>query len=145
MTKGAMKVHTLLDHAGHVPAVVVLHKGKRSEIAVACGLHLPVDSIMTMDRGYIDDQFLFRLHQQGVYFVTRPKLNAQMTVTARVAVGRSTGVTAEYDVVLTSPKGRAYPARLWQVRYRDAATGKHYACWTNALHLAATTITVIYQ
>jgi hypothetical protein len=102
-TKGAMKVQTLLDHAGHVPAVVVLTEGKRSDRAVARGLHLPVDSIVTMDRGYIDYPFLFRLHQQGVYFVTRQKVNAQVKVTARFAVERSTGVTADHDVVLTGP------------------------------------------
>ena len=90
-TKGAIKVHTLLDHAGHVPAVVVLTEGKRSDLAVARGLHLPVDSIVTMDRGYIDYQFLFHLHQQGVYFVTRQKVNAQVRVTARFAVDRSRG------------------------------------------------------
>jgi Transposase DDE domain/Domain of unknown function (DUF4372) len=144
-TKGAIKVHTLLDHAGHVPAVVVLTEGKRSDLAVARGLHLPVDSIVTMDRGYIDYQFLCRLHQQRVYFVTRQKVNAQVNVTARFAVDRSTGGTADHDVVLTGAKGQAYPARLRQVRYRDAATGKRYVFWTNALHLAATTIAAIYK
>jgi hypothetical protein len=58
---------------------------------------------VTMDRGDIDDQFLFRLHQQGVYFVTRQQVNAPVTVTARFAVERSTGVTADHDVVLTGP------------------------------------------
>jgi DDE family transposase len=91
ITKGAIKVHTLLDHARHVPAVVVLTEGKRSELAVARGLHRPVDSIVTMDRGYIDYQFLFRLHQQGVYFVTHQKVNAQVNVTARFAVNDPPG------------------------------------------------------
>jgi IS4 transposase len=83
------------------------------------------------------------LHQQGVYFVTRQQVNAQVKVTARFAVERSPGVTADHDVVLTGPKGRAYPASLRQVRYRDAATGKRYVVWTNALHLAATTIAAL--
>jgi putative transposase len=142
-TTGAMKAHTLLDHAGHILAVVVLTEGKRSDLAVARGLQLPKGSIVAMDRGDIDYQFLFRLHQQGVYFVTRQKVNAQVTVTARFAVERSTGVTADHDVVLSGPKGRAYPARLRQVRYRDAATGTRYGLWTNAFHLAATTIAAI--
>jgi putative transposase len=144
-TKGAIKVHTLLDHAGHIPAVMVLTEGKRSDLAVARGFHLPVDSIVTMDRGYIDYQFLFRLHQDGVYFVTRQKVNAQVEVTTRFAIDRSTGVTADHDVVLTGPKGRAYPARLRQVQYRDAATGKRDVFWTNAFHLAAPTIAAIYK
>jgi hypothetical protein len=144
-TKGAITVPTRLAHAGHLPAVRVLTEGKRSDLAVARGLHLPVDSIVTMDRGDIDDQFLFRVHQEGVCCVTRQKVNAQVDVTTRCAVARSTGVTADHDVVLIGPKGRAYPARLWQVHYRDAATGKRDVLWTKAFHLAATTIAAIYQ
>jgi Domain of unknown function (DUF4372)/Transposase DDE domain len=52
--KGAIKLHTLFDHAGHLPAFVVLTEGKRSDIAVARGLQLPQGSIVAMDRGYID-------------------------------------------------------------------------------------------
>jgi Domain of unknown function (DUF4372) len=133
-TKGAITVHTLLDHAGHIPAVLVLTAGKRSDLAVARGLHLPVDSIVTMDRGDIDDQFLFRWHQDGVYCVTRQKVNAPVDVTTRFAVARSTGATADHDVVLTGPKGRAYPARLRPVHDRDAATGTRDVLWTKAVH-----------
>jgi hypothetical protein len=102
----------------------VVTEGKCSDLAVARRLPLPVGSMVAMDRGYIDYQFLFHLHQEGLYFVTRQKSNAQVDVTARFAVDRSIGVTADHDVVLSGPKGQAYPARLRQVRYRDAATGK---------------------
>jgi Transposase DDE domain/Domain of unknown function (DUF4372) len=144
-TKGAIKVHTLLDHAGHIPAFIVVTEGKCSDLAVARGLCLPVGSIVAMDRGYIDYQFLFHLHQEGLYFVTRQKGNPPIDVTARFAVDQSRGVTADHDVVLSGPRGSAYPARLRQVRYQDATTGKRYVFWTNAFHLAAPTIAAIYQ
>jgi Transposase DDE domain/Domain of unknown function (DUF4372) len=144
-TKGAIKVHTLLDHAGHIPAFVVVTEGKRSDLAVARGLHLPVGSIVAMDRGDIDYRFLFHLHQEGLYFVTRQKGKAHVNVTARFAVARATGVTADHDVVLAGAKGQAYPARRRQVRYRDAATGKRYVFWTHAFHVAAPTIAAIYH
>jgi Transposase DDE domain/Domain of unknown function (DUF4372) len=144
-TQGAIKVHTLLDHASHLPAFVVVPEGKRSDLAVARGLHLPVGSIVAMDRGDIDYQFLFHLHQEGLYFVTRQKVKAQVDVTARFAIDRSTGVTADHAMVLSGPKGQAYPARLRQVRYRDATTGKRYVFWTNAFHLAAPTIPALSQ
>lgn len=144
-TKGAIKVPTLLDPAGHIPAFVVVTAGKRRDLAVARGLHWPVGSLVAMDRGDIDYQFLFHLHQEGLYFVTRQKVNAPVNVMARFAVNRSTGVTADHDVVLSGPKGQAYPARLRQVRYRDAATGKRDGFWTKAFHLAAPTIAAIYQ
>ncbi len=80
-----------------------------------------------------------------MYCVTRQKVNAQVDGTTCFAVARSTGVTAEHEVVLTGPKGRAYPARLRQVHDRDAATGTRDVLWTKAFHLAATTIAAIYQ
>jgi hypothetical protein len=125
---------------------VVFTEGKRSGLAVARGLHLPVDSVVTMDRGNLDYQLLFRaghLHQQGVYFVTRQKVHAQVNVSARFAVNRATGVTADHDIVLTGAKGRTYPVSRRPVRYRDAPTGKRSGCWTKVLHLAATTIAAL--
>jgi hypothetical protein len=78
---GAIKVPTRLHHAGHLPAVVVMTEGKRSDIAMARGLQLPKGSLVAMDRGDIDDGFLCRLPQDGVYVVTRQKVKAQCKVT----------------------------------------------------------------
>jgi hypothetical protein len=132
-------VPTLLDPAGHIPAVLVLTEGTRRDLAVARGLHLPVDSIVTRDRGDSDDPFLFRWHQDGVSCVTRQQVNAPVDVTTRLAVARSTGVTADHEVVLPGPQGRAYPARLRPVHDRVAATGTRDVLWTKAVHWAATT------
>ena len=113
--KGAIKLHTLLDHAGHLPAFVVLTEGKRSDMAVARGLQLPKGSIVAMDRGYIDYRFLFRLTQDGVYFVTRQKVNVRFKVTERFEVDWHRGLTSDHNVVLLGQKANAYPT--------DAAAG----------------------
>jgi putative transposase len=143
--KGALKVHTLLDHAGHLPAFVVMTDGKGSDIAMARGLQLPKGSIVAMDRGYIDYRFLFRLTQDGVYFVTRQKINAKCKVTARFAVNWLQDVTSDQNVVLRGQNSHAYPDALRRVGYRDPETGNHYVFWTNAFHLAAATIAAIYK
>jgi hypothetical protein len=143
--KGAIKVHTLLDHAGHLPAVVVMTAGKGSDIAMARGLQLPKGSIVAMDRGYIDYRFLFRLTQDGVYFVTRQKIHAKGQVTARFAVNWLQGVTSDQHVVLRGQNSHAYPDALRRVGYRDPETGNHYVFWTTAFHLAAATIAAIYK
>jgi hypothetical protein len=143
--KGAVKVHTLLDHGGYIPAFVVLTEGKPSDIAVARELRLPRDSIVTMDRGYIDYRFLCRLTQDGVSCVTRQKVNAKCKVTARYTVDWQRGVTSDHNVVLLGQKGTASPTMLRRVGYRRSETGKHDVFWTNAFHLAATTIAAIYK
>jgi hypothetical protein len=115
-TTGAIQVHTLLDHAGHIPAFVVVTEGQRRDLAVARGLHGPVGTMVAMDRGDIDDQGLCHRHQEGLYGVTRQQVHAHVNVMARFAVNRSTGVTADHEVVLSGPQGQAYPARLRPVR-----------------------------
>jgi hypothetical protein len=142
---GAIKVHTLLDHAGHLPALVVMTEGKGSDIAMARGLQLPKGSIVAMERGDLDDGFLFRLTQDGVYFVTRQKVNAKCRVTARFAVNGLQGVTSDQNVVLRGKNGPAYPDALRRVGYRAPETGNHDVFWTNAFHLAAATLAALYQ
>jgi hypothetical protein len=143
--QGAIKLHTLLDHAGHIPAFGVITEGKRSAIALARGLPLPKGSIVALDRGDIDDRFLFRLTQDGVFFVTRQKVKAKFKVTKRFEVDWQRGLTSDHKVVLLGQKGKTYPAVLRRVGYRDPVTCKHYVFWTNACHLAAATMAAIYK
>jgi hypothetical protein len=81
--KGAIKLHTLPAHAGHIPASMVLTAGQRSDLTVARGLPLPKGSMVARNRRYIDYGVLFRLTQGGVYFVTRQKVNARVKGTDR--------------------------------------------------------------
>jgi Transposase DDE domain/Domain of unknown function (DUF4372) len=143
--KGAIKLHTLLDHAGHLPAYMVLTEGKRSDLAVARGLQLPKGSIVAMDRGYIDYGFLFHLTQEGVYFVTRQKVNARVKVMERFEVDWRRGLTSDHNVILLGQKAKAYPPELRRVGYRAPETGKQYVFWTNAFHLSAATVAAVYK
>jgi DDE family transposase len=138
--KGALKVHTLRDHAGHLPACVVMTDGQGSDIALARGLQRPKGSIVARDRGSIDDRFLFRLTQDGVSLVTRQNIHAKCKVTARFAVHWLPGVTSDQNVVRRGQNSHAYPDTLRRVGYRDPETGNHDVFWTHAFHLAAATL-----
>jgi len=143
--KGAIKMHTLLDHAGDLPGVGVITAGKRRDRARARGWPRPTGRRVAMDRGDLDERCLFRLTQDGVYFVTRQKVHAKCQVTARFAVNWLQGVTSDHHVVLRGKNGHAYPDALRRVGYRDPETGHHYVFWTHAFHLAAATIAAIYK
>jgi putative transposase len=123
--KGAIKVHTLLNHAGYLPAFGVITEGKQSASAMARGLELRKGSMVAMDRGYLDYKLLFRLTQDGVYFVTHQKVNAKVQVTACFSVDWPRGVTADQNVVLQGQNRYAYPEALRRVGYRDSEPGKH--------------------
>ncbi len=70
-TKGAVKLHAVLDHDGLIPAFIDITDGKTHDVTRGRCFKLPKGSILTMDRGYIDYAWLKELDNQGVFFVTR--------------------------------------------------------------------------
>ena len=75
-TKGAVKLHLLLDHDGHLPCYARITEGRVADVTVAQQLKLPKGSLVVMDRGYNDYRLFKRWTEEGVGFVTRLKKNA---------------------------------------------------------------------
>src|SRR5216117_2844448 len=82
-TKGAVKLHLLLDHDGYLPSFAVVTTGKTSDIKVARRLRFERGTVVVMDRGYNDYDWFVQLTLQSVYFVTRLKDNASFEVVER--------------------------------------------------------------
>ena len=74
-TKGAVKLHLLLDHDGYFPAYAYISNGKKHDVTIARKFPLPPGSIVTMDRGYNDYKLFASWTQERVFFVTRMKDN----------------------------------------------------------------------
>jgi hypothetical protein len=88
-TKGAVKLHLLLDHDGYLPVFAHVTEGKVHEVNIARGLRFPVGSIIVIDRGCVDYDLLGRWTDDGVYFVTRLKGNANFNVVQDNAVPKN--------------------------------------------------------
>ena len=145
-TKGAIKIHVGLDHAGNLPSFVRVTDGKGSDVKVARALRLPPDSIVAADRLYQDFGWLKSLDAQGVFLVTRLKRNVKYAVRERRSFAAGTGVTSDQTIALTSKEGqKKCPIPLRRVGYRDPETGNHYQFLTNNFRLAPKTITDIYR
>jgi len=145
-TKGAVKLHLLLDHAGYLPTFLLITDGKYHDVRVAQKLDLPRGSIVAMDRGYNDYRLFGRWTDDGVYFVTRLKSNAAYRVVERRRPPQNSGVICDQIIELTVWKARQdCPHRLRRIRYRDPKTGDSYVFLTNHLGFGATTIAAIYK
>lgn len=144
-TKSAVKLHTLLDHSGYLPAFVAITDGKTHETKVARSLRLPKGSIVAGDRAYTDYRWFANLHQNGIFFVTRQKSNAVYRVLERRNVNRKQGLTSDQTIQLTGTKGRQCPHPLRRIGYRDPESGRHYVFLTNNFKLVAKTIADIYK
>ena len=144
-TKSAVKIHTLLDHSGYLPAFVSITDGKTHETKVATSINLEKGSIIAEDRAYTDYKWFAQLQEKGVFFVTRQKTNAVYKVTERRPVNKKQGLCSDQTIVLTGTKGRLCPHPLRRVGYRDPETKTHYVFITNNFKLAAKTIADIYK
>lgn len=140
--KGGVKVHTLLDHDGHIPAFATVTDAKIHESRIAQAMELPKGSIVVFDKGFISYPWFRILGAKGVFFVTRLKRNAVFKLLERRLVNRKTGVTSDHIIEVSS---RGKSLRLRRIGYRDQETGKHYEFLTNHFRLSAKTIADIYK
>jgi hypothetical protein len=121
--KGAIKLHTVL--IGMLPQCILVTEGKTHDRRAVQDMRFEPDDLLIFDRAYLDYAWLYRLHQDGVWFVTRLKRNpCYEVIRAQEASGP---VLADQVIRLSSPQGQAcYPELLRRVHYRDPETGKEY-------------------
>jgi hypothetical protein len=149
--KGAFKLHTLLDHSGYLPSFVVLSDGKTHDITVvkdeAFGFpSLPPDSILLIDRAYIDYNWLYSLAQHKLFFVTKVKSNMKYTVLGQQDIPKKKSVISDCRIKLSGPSSQEkYPHTLRLVTYVDQETGEEHKFFTNNFMLAARTIADLYK
>ncbi len=144
-TKGGIKLHTLLDHDGYLPAFVAVSQAREPEIKKARSLSLPKGSIVVEDLGYTDYAWYAQLTAQKIFFVTRQKRNARYEVLERRKINKNQGLLSDQTIRLTGAKSQECPFPLRRIAYRDAATGRRYIFLTNHFKLAAKTIANIYK
>jgi hypothetical protein len=145
-TKGAIKLHLLLDHDGYLPSFAVVTEGRTSEIKVARTLRFDPGTILAIDRGYIDYEWFRELTAQEVYFVTRMKEKAVFAVQEELQVPQNSNVVG--DQIVSFPRlARAGedPVLFRRVEIRDAEKDETIVFLSNLLAFGATTIAAIYK
>ncbi len=145
-TKGAVKLHTLLNLHGNIPEFILISDGKLHDVNVLDYLVPSPGAYYVMDRGYFDFARLYQLHQAKAYFVTRAKKNFTFQRRYSREVDRTTGVQCDQTVVLeTFYSFQGYPEPLRRIRYYDQSLGKRLVFLTNDFELPATTIAALYK
>jgi len=145
-TKGAVKLHTLLNLQGNIPEFILISDGKLHDVNVLDYLVPSPGAYYVMDRGYLDFRRLYELHQAKAYFVTRAKRNFKFQRRYSREVDKTTGVQCDQTVLLeTFYSLQGYPEPLRRIRYFDEELGKRLVFLTNDFALPATTITALYK
>jgi IS4 transposase len=145
-TKAAIKLHTLLDLRGNIPSFLHISDGKLHDVNVLDLLLPEPGAFYIMDRGYIDFDRLYQLHEAKSFFVTRAKSNLKAQRRYSHPVDRSTGLICDQTIVLTGFYSKQdFDTPLRRVRFKDPATGKGLVFLTNNFTLPAFTITELYR
>jgi Domain of unknown function (DUF4372)/Transposase DDE domain len=145
-TKAAIKLHTLLDLRGSIPAFIHISDGKLHDVNVLDMLAFEAGAFYVMDRGYVDFERLYALHQAGAFFVTRAKSPMDARRVYSAPTDRSTGVISDQRVMLNGfYSGKKHPEHLRRVRFKDPETGKNLIFLTNNTALPALTIAALYK
>src|SRR5579864_4773546 len=145
-TKAAVKMHTLLDLRGAIPAFIHISDGKMHEVNVLDFLPIEAGAFYVMDRGYLDFAKLYKLHQAGAFFVTRAKRNMNARRVYSAATDRASGVTCDQTIAMNGfYVSRDYPDHLRRIRFKDPESGKTLIFLTNNTTLPPLTIAALYK
>lgn len=145
-TKGAVKLHLLLDHDGYLPSFVHISNGKKQDVTIARQVPLSPDSIVAMDRGYNDYQLFADWTQNQIFFVTRLKDNADYIVIEDSRVPENRNIIADQLIKFNGQAARKKcPYTLRKVTVWDRAQNREIVLLTNHLKFGATTISAIYK
>jgi hypothetical protein len=145
-TKGAVKLHTLLDLRGSIPSIIIVTNGKVHDVNILDQLVFEPGAFYIMDRGYVDFERLRGISQAGAFFVTRAKKNFDCRRLYSRPVDKTTGLRCDQSVVLCGfYSNHGYPEHLRRVRFVDPETGKRFTFLTNNFSLDALTIAELYR
>jgi len=145
-TKGAIKLHLLLDHDGYLPSFAVITEGRMADVKVVPQFHFAPGTIVVDDRAYTDYALFGRWTAQGIYFVTRMKDNALYEVVGEKEVPQNRHIFKDELIELRGLGAiEKCPCPLRRIEAYDPETDKVLVFLTNQLGLGATTISAIYK
>ena len=145
-TKGAVKLHLMLDHDGLLPCYGVITDGKQHEVTVTRQWEFAPGTILVFDRGYTDYNWFERLTQQGVYFVTRLKTNADIIEVEDLNLPQRKGLVSDQIICMTQQAAENdNPPMMRRIEFFDDEQQRTLVFLTNNLKLAAATVAEIYK
>jgi len=145
-TKGAVKLHLILDHDGYLPCFAVVTEGRKHDVKVAQNLQYEPGTVLVFDRGYNDYGYFGRLTDEEVFFVTRMKGNAVYEVVEERLVPTHRKILRDQVIRFTGSRtSKKCPHRLRRIEVIDPDSEDVLVFLTNHLGFGATTIADIYR
>ena len=145
-SKGAVKMHTLLNLRGNIPTFIHITDGKYHDVNAMDEIDVIAEAIYVMDKAYIDFLRLFKLNQNNAFFVVRAKSNLKFRAVVSRKVDKSKGLRCDQSIVLMVPKSRKqYPEKIRRIKYYDSEKNITLVFLTNNFDLEPMEVATVYQ
>lgn len=146
-SRGAVKMHTLLDLRGNIPSFIHISEGKYHDSNVLDVMDFQNGSIYLMDKAYVDFEALMRINNAGAFFVTRAKSSIKYNVVEQNHnIDETTGLRADKNIVLTVLKSKKlYPEKLRLVEFYDNKNDELLVFLTNNFEVSSLEVAYLYQ
>ena len=145
-TKGAIKLHTLLDLRGNIPSFISITDGKVHDVKVLDELVPEPGSVYIMDRGYLDFRRLYLLHQCMAFFIIRSKTNTKFRRLYSHKVDKSTGLRCDQTIILTGTRTKKqYPDKMRRVKFFDQEKHRSFSFLSNNFLVQPLVIAELYR
>lgn len=145
-TKGAIKLHAMIDLRGNIPAFLTITDGKVHDVKAAPQIPIEPEGIYVVDRAYIDFDWLRTIDETSAFFVTRLKRSIRWTRVVSHPVDKSLGLRSDQEILLFSKQSKAkYPKRLRRVSFRDEIQNRTLVFLTNNFDFPAEIIAALYK
>ena len=146
-SRGAIKVHTLLDLRGNIPAFILITDGKYHDSNALDAITPVLGAIYLMDKAYVDFKALYNIHDCGASFITRAKNVMDYTVVeSNFNIDPNSGLRGDKIIVLNGLKSKKlYPVQLRLVEYYDDEKDAKLVFLTNNFEVSALEVAKLYR
>lgn len=145
-SRGAVKMHTLLDLRGSIPTFIYITDGKYHDVKALDEISIIQNAIYVMDKAYIDFKRLYKLNEIGAFFVIRAKDNLRFRVVESRRIDKATGLRCDQSIKLMIYKSsKQYPNKLRRIKYYDQEKDLMLVFLTNNFDVEALEVAAIYK
>ena len=146
-SRGAVKMHTLIDLRGSIPEFIFITDGKYHDSNALDVINFYANAIYLMDKAYVDFEALFRINNAGAFFVSRAKDTMRYEVIEQnFNIDETTGLRTDKTVCLTVAKSKKlYPEKLRLVEFYDDINSELLVFLTNNFDVSALEVANLYR
>jgi hypothetical protein len=146
-SRGAVKIHTLLDLRGNIPSFILITDGKYHDSNILDVLIPIPDAVYIMDKAYIDFKALFEMHKLGAFFISRSKSSMDYSILeTNYNIDERTGLRSDKIIALNGPKSKKlYPEPLRFVEFYDVENDNELSFLTNNFDITALEVANLYR